>query len=187
MTTFLHIFVMEMQLLGFSHADFSANQATPQLWPVRPTRTWLTAWLWSYLPWSLSLSGTLPPAPPPRPPSPPLRVSTCWSTAASPPPAPLCPATASTTATSKTATVHRWAWTGVCLSELSQLLSTSPPPGGDYLKHGQEDQKSTHPHVCFLCMYVFVRLCVRERLVFSWGAVKPIMQLDPIPPSPGSA
>lgn len=176
----------------YSCGCVDVDQATPQLWPVLPTRMWLTAWLWSYLPWSLSLSGTLPPAPPPPPQSPPLRVWTCWSTAVSPPPAPLCPAMASTMATSKTATVHRLAWMGVCLSEvscptLSQLLLTSPPPGGNYLKHGQEDQKSTHPHVCFLCMYVFVCLCVRECLVFSWGAVKPIMQLDSIPPSPSSA
>ena len=142
----------------------SLDQATPQLWPVLPTRTWLTAWLWSSLPWSLSPSGTLPPAPAPLPLSPPPRVSTCWSTAASPPPAPPCPATASTTATSKTVTVHRSAWTGVCLSEVtrppqSAAITIITTRGGLPLTWPPEDQESTHPHVCSVYVCVCVSVC----------------------------
>lgn len=142
---------------------FDVEQDTPQLWPVLPTRTWLTAWLWSSLPWSLSPSGTLPPAPAPLLQSPPPRVSTCWSTAASLPPAPRCPATASTTATSKTVTVHQLASTGVCLSEAtrpsqSAAITIITTRGRLPLKWPRGPGE--HPPTCLFSVYVCVCVSV---------------------------
>lgn len=78
-------------------------------------------------------------------------------------------------------------WGLVPHSQSAAINITTTTRGATTLTMVKRTRRAPTHMFVFLCVYVFVRLCVRECLVFSWGAVKPIMQLDSIPPSPSSA